>query len=58
MTRVRFEGYLSHGIQWCVTPGTPLFSSWKSSPAVGDSRKYPVQVCPEREAPAGGTGQR
>lgn len=27
--RVRLEGYLSCGIQWCVTPGTPPFSSWK-----------------------------
>lgn len=48
--------YLSHCIQWCAAPGTPPFSGEESSPALGVSRKYPAQVCPERKAAGGGKG--
>lgn len=47
--------YWSHGIQWCVPSDTPL-SSEESSLALGMSRKYLTQVCPERKAADGGKG--
>lgn len=41
--------YWSHGIQCCVPSDTRL-SSEESSLALGMSRKYPTQVCPERKS--------
>lgn len=47
--------YWSPGIQWCVPSDTPL-SSEESSLALGMSRKYPTQVCPEGNAAGQGKG--